>query len=48
MRKRAFEEKTIRKVVWDNPVAFYAQSGRLQLRSFVSADTDEIPIPTKI
>jgi predicted metal-dependent TIM-barrel fold hydrolase len=29
MRRRGFPEADIRKVVWDNPLAFYRQSGRL-------------------
>jgi len=32
MRKRGFDEAKIRRVVWDNPVAFYSKSGRLKLR----------------
>ena len=33
MRKRGFDEAKIRKVVWENPVAFYAKSGRLKLNA---------------
>jgi uncharacterized protein len=32
MRRRGFEESAIDKVVWRNPVEFFAQSGRLDLR----------------
>lgn len=31
MRKAEFDEAEISKVVWDNPVSFFEQSGRLQL-----------------
>jgi predicted metal-dependent TIM-barrel fold hydrolase len=31
MRKKGFSEREIEKVVWDNPVQFFAQSGRLDL-----------------
>jgi hypothetical protein len=31
MRKRGYTTEQIRKVVWDNPVAVYSQSGRLKL-----------------
>ncbi len=31
MRRRGFSEREIEKVVWDNPVSFFAQSGRLDL-----------------
>jgi predicted metal-dependent TIM-barrel fold hydrolase len=33
MRKRGFDEARIRRVVWENPVAFYAKSGRLKVTS---------------
>jgi predicted metal-dependent TIM-barrel fold hydrolase len=33
MRRRGFDEAKIRKVVWENPVAFYSKSGRLKLGS---------------
>lgn len=32
MRRRGFAERDIARVVWDNPVAFFAQSGRLDPR----------------
>ncbi len=32
MRKRGHPPETIRKVLWDNPIAFYAQSGRAIVR----------------
>lgn len=31
MRGAGFDDQTIQKVFWDNPVAFYGQSGRLEL-----------------
>ena len=31
MRQHGIDEATIQKIVWDNPVAFFAQSGRLDL-----------------
>ena len=31
MRARGIDDATIQKIVWDNPVAFFAQSGRLDL-----------------
>ncbi len=31
MRKRGYTSEQIRRVVWDNPVAFYSQSGRLKI-----------------
>jgi predicted metal-dependent TIM-barrel fold hydrolase len=31
MRKRGFDDAKIRKVVWENPVSFYAKSGKLKL-----------------
>ncbi len=31
LRRRGFAEASIRKLVWENPIAFYAQSGRLTL-----------------
>ncbi len=31
MRKRGFDEAKIRKVVWENPVAFYSKSGKLKI-----------------
>ena len=31
MRRRGFSEREIEKVVWHNPVNFFAQSGRLDL-----------------
>ena len=31
MRKRGYAPEQIRRVVWDNPVAFYSQSGRLKV-----------------
>ena len=31
MRKRGYTSEQIRRVVWDNPVAFYSQSGRLKV-----------------
>jgi predicted metal-dependent TIM-barrel fold hydrolase len=31
MRRRGFKESDIQKVVWDNPVRFFAQSGRLDV-----------------
>lgn len=31
MRRRGFEEADIKRLVWDNPVAFFGQSGRLNL-----------------
>ena len=36
MREQGIGEDTIEKIVWNNPVAFFAQSGRLDL-----ADLDE-------
>jgi hypothetical protein len=33
MREQGIPEATITKVVWDNPVAFFAQSGRLDVQS---------------
>ncbi|MBI4614897.1 MAG: TatD family hydrolase [Planctomycetes bacterium] len=31
MRRRGFSEADIRKVVWENPIAFFAQSGRMNI-----------------
>ena len=31
MRQRGIDEDTIQKIVWDNPVAFFAQSGKLDV-----------------
>jgi predicted metal-dependent TIM-barrel fold hydrolase len=31
LRARGASEKNIRRLVWDNPVAFFSQSGRLKL-----------------
>jgi predicted metal-dependent TIM-barrel fold hydrolase len=31
MRQQGIDEATIQKIVWDNPVAFFAQSGRLEV-----------------
>lgn len=31
MRKRGYKDEDIRRIVWDNPVAFYSQSGRLKI-----------------
>ena len=31
MRQQGIDEATIQKIVWDNPVAFFAQSGRLDV-----------------
>lgn len=39
MRRRGFDEATIAKVVWHNPIAFFAQSGRL-----AAADLDRRPV----
>jgi len=38
MRKAGMDEEEIEKVVWDNPIAFYAQSGRI-----TAADLDDTP-----
>jgi predicted metal-dependent TIM-barrel fold hydrolase len=32
MRKAGIKEETIERIVWDNPAAFFAQSGRLDVR----------------
>jgi hypothetical protein len=31
MRQQGIDEASIQKIVWDNPVAFFAQSGRLDV-----------------
>ncbi|HJU45115.1 MAG TPA: TatD family hydrolase, partial [Vicinamibacterales bacterium] len=38
MREQGIDEATIQKIVWDNPVAFFAQSGRLEV-----ADLEQRP-----
>lgn len=38
MREQGISEETIRRIVWDNPVGFFGQSGRLDL-----SDIDERP-----
>jgi predicted metal-dependent TIM-barrel fold hydrolase len=38
MREQGIDDATIQKIVWDNPVAFFAQSGRLEV-----ADLGERP-----
>lgn len=32
LRRRGYSEEKIQKIVWDNPVAFFGQSGRLSVR----------------
>jgi len=32
MRAQGIDEATIQRIVWDNPVAFFGQSGRLDLK----------------
>jgi hypothetical protein len=34
MRDAGIEESVIQTVVWDNPLAFFAQSGRLSVEEF--------------
>ena len=38
MREQGIADEAIQKIVWDNPVAFFAQSGRFDV-----ADLDERP-----
>jgi hypothetical protein len=38
MREQGIDDATIQKIVWDNPVAFFAQSGRLEV-----ADLEQRP-----
>jgi predicted metal-dependent TIM-barrel fold hydrolase len=38
MRDAGFDEDTVDRVVWRNPVEFYGQSGRLMLEGFEGAD----------
>jgi hypothetical protein len=38
MRQQGIDEATIQTIVWDNPVAFFAQSGRLEV-----ADLEQQP-----
>jgi hypothetical protein len=41
MRRRGIDEAAIRRIVWDNPVAFFSQSGRLDLSDVgAAADVD--------
>jgi hypothetical protein len=41
MRKAGIAESTIEKIVWSNPVAFFAQSGKLDLRASNAAPIDQ-------
>jgi hypothetical protein len=34
MRKEGIDEEEIAKVVWDNPIGFFAQSGRISFADF--------------
>jgi len=42
MRQHGIDDATIQKIVWDNPVAFFAQSGRLDL-----AEIQERPVVSR-
>ena len=37
MQERGASEETLRTIFWDNPVAFFAQSGRLSVEDFGAA-----------
>jgi hypothetical protein len=39
MREQGIAEDVVRRIVWDNPVAFFAQSGRLDAHELESAPT---------
>jgi hypothetical protein len=42
MRQRGISDSLIQQIVWDNPVAFFAQSGRLDL-----AEIQERPVVSR-
>ena len=40
MREQGIPEATISRIVWDNPVAFFGQTGRLELADLPVTEID--------